>query len=673
MDEKFTQIVDGLKQKNTDTKTRKDALTDQRATIASLDAVQRAVVQSIKILMQAMLTETLSVSVQNQPETIQTPDALTGADIVKSAIKDLEWTVANKETDYEPILGQFKAVLEALAKLPTEYPEFPEMPSELIVSNLGTVVDELKNLSKEIKALEVAPNITVKPTDVKVDAPVVNIQLDDQFKRLEEVLLTLQPLDNSEEARLMHDMMITNLQGVQEAVRSIKIPVPNNKPVYVSSDNKSTPVTLTSDGRVPVELGVSPTIDIGDVQIKNVSGTVINPSTEEKQNTTITAVNAVASGLTELDLFGAGLSTVRYNQVEIDYAVADPDDISDITVTKTSGGDATTANGQAVFSTGTSATGGIKAVTNKVVTYRPHNESYAAFSAVFTAGVANSYQRLGIFDTNNGFFIGYEGTSFGVTVRKSTVDTTVAKASFNVDTLSGGSTSKYTRNGTPETLDPTKDNLYRIRFGWLGASSIYFEVLSPDQKWVVFHIHRVANTAVVPSIANPNLPITLDARKTSGTSNLTISTACWAGGTNSNMMKVTDTITDSTLAPLSRSVITGQTTAGGGGYVNVKVNPSGALVTATTIDSGTVSVSNFPATQVVSGTVTATSPTYRTLIDETTTAGVTYVGKAAIGSAKSAAAWQISKIDETTSVTDITWSGTGFTAIWDNRTSISYT
>ena len=57
-----------------------------------------------------------------------------------------------------------------------------------------------------------------------------------------------------------------------------------------------------------------------------------------------------------------------------------------------------------------------------------------------------------------------------------------------------------------------------------------------------------------------------------------------AGGTTSNYSKITETISDYTLAGLTRSVITGRTTAGGSSYVNVKVNPSGALTTATTID-----------------------------------------------------------------------------------------
>jgi len=60
------------------------------------------------------------------------------------------------------------------------------------------------------------------------------------------------------------------------------------------------------------------------------------------------------------------------------------------------------------------------------------------------------------------------------------------------------------------------------------------------------------------------------------------------------------TSTGQMFAELGKSVIIGKTTGGGGGYVPVKVNPSGAL---TVEASGSVSVSNFPATQPVSGSV----------------------------------------------------------------------
>ena len=67
---------------------------------------------------------------------------------------------------------------------------------------------------------------------------------------------------------------------------------------------------------------------------------------------------------------------------------------------------------------------------------------------------------------------------------------------------------------------------------------------------------------------------------------------------------------------------------------------------------------------------------YKTLVDKSTTTDVIYVGKAAIGSATSAAAWQIKKIVKTVAdnVT-ITFGAAGaFTAIWDDRaTTVTYT
>jgi hypothetical protein len=111
-------------------------------------------------------------------------------------------------------------------------------------------------------------------------------------------------------------------------------------------------------------------------------------------------------------------------------------------------------------------------------------------------------------------------------------------------------------------------------------------VFSPDGIWVNYHTIKQPNLDFNPSLTVPNLPITIDCAKIgSSTEILTIATACWAGGTTSSYSPITATLTDNSLAALNRSVITGVTTGGGGGYVNVKVNPSGALVTATTVDS----------------------------------------------------------------------------------------
>lgn len=64
------------------------------------------------------------------------------------------------------------------------------------------------------------------------------------------------------------------------------------------------------------------------------------------------------------------------------------------------------------------------------------------------------------------------------------------------------------------------------------------------------------------------------------------------------------------------------------------------------------------------------TPEYKTLIDKATTTNVVYIGKAASGTATSASAWKITKINKTTSPISITH--TGDTAIYDNRVSETY-
>jgi hypothetical protein len=80
-----------------------------------------------------------------------------------------------------------------------------------------------------------------------------------------------------------------------------------------------------------------------------------------------------------------------------------------------------------------------------------------------------------------------------------------------------------------------------------------------------------------------------------------------------------------------------------------------------------VEVSNFPVSQDV------TLPTYATRVDEAS-ASITYVGKAAAGTANSSAAWQISRMSVSGSVTSIEYadSNTNFDNVWDNRASLSY-
>ena len=317
-----------------------------------------------------------------------------------------------------------------------------------------------------------------------------------------------------------------------------------------------------------------------------------------------------------VDVLNVPMSASKYNQVEVDFNTAPSASV--LTTTTSGTGSITQSAGQTLFATGTGTTAFAKGVTVGVVQYRPANEMYAYFSAAFVVTgtrTGSSYQRIGIYDTNNGFFVGYNGLSFGVTKRTGGVDTFTIQSAFNGDPLDGSSASKFTRNGIPEALNQTNANLYRVRFAWLGSASILFDVFSPDGLWVNFHTIKQPNSGLAPSLTIPNLPITLDCSKVaSSTENLILYSACVAGGTTSPYAPITATLTDNTLAALNRSVITGVTTGGGGGYVNVKVNPSGAL----TVDS-TVSSSALPTGAATETTLASINT--KTPIGQTTMSG----------------------------------------------------
>ena len=57
----------------------------------------------------------------------------------------------------------------------------------------------------------------------------------------------------------------------------------------------------------------------------------------------------------------------------------------------------------------------------------------ARFTAIFATATSNTNQYVGIGDDNDGYFIGYQGTSFGIMRRTNGAETFTAQASFNID------------------------------------------------------------------------------------------------------------------------------------------------------------------------------------------------------------------------------------------------
>ena len=288
---------------------------------------------------------------------------------------------------------------------------------------------------------------------------------------------------------------------------------------------------------------------------------------------------------TNTDILGVDITGQRYNQVEVTWTTS----IGNGTINGTSGGSITSTLGHTIFSLGTTGTSAF-AFSQTSVNYRPGHEMYAMMTAAWTdfAGDTVTNARLGLYNsTTDGFAIGYQLGSFGIFKITNSVTTFVARASWNTDLLTGASGSKFTSNGSPVAIDLTKSNLFRIRFAWLGSANIFYEVLSPDNNWVLFHNIRQPNSDYNPSLTTPNLTMRLDMSRAAGTypNAPALATACWAGGTTSNLVRMDSAILAGSLVTLNRTVIEGLTTSGGGSYIPVKVTPSGSLTTDTTISS----------------------------------------------------------------------------------------
>ena len=164
-----------------------------------------------------------------------------------------------------------------------------------------------------------------------------------------------------------------------------------------------------------------------------------------------------------------------------------------------------------------------------------HNAKYRAGlgglfrgTAMFTTGVDGTEQALGLTDAEgsnasfeNGYAVGYSGTTFGFLRWQNDVLITVAQADWD-DPMDGTGPSGM-------TLDPTKLNVYFIQFQYLGAGAIVLWVESDTTgRMVKAHTIQYANQNIVPSVYMPNFHPMLHVLNGTTTSNIVAKSASMA-------------------------------------------------------------------------------------------------------------------------------------------------
>ncbi len=159
----------------------------------------------------------------------------------------------------------------------------------------------------------------------------------------------------------------------------------------------------------------------------------------------------------------------------------------------------------------------------ETVRYRPGHEAFSIFTAVYSTGEANVTQRVGCFDSEDGFYVGYEEANFGFSIRTGGVNTFIPQSSWNGDQFLTGDF----------VLNPQMMNIYRISYGWLGIAPITLEVSADNgENWTVAHQIDERNSQTNPSIMSPMLPIRMEVEATSApTGSKYIECSSWNGGT----------------------------------------------------------------------------------------------------------------------------------------------
>lgn len=186
--------------------------------------------------------------------------------------------------------------------------------------------------------------------------------------------------------------------------------------------------------------------------------------------------------------------------------------------TLTGSGTATSTGQMGVASTTATINSSSLIQTVRRAKYRAGEGLLSRFTAQFTTGVANSTQTAGMRNaTIDGWFIGYNGTSFGVMYRRNSVDTWIAQASFNKDKLDGTGSSGI-------TLDPTKINIFQIGIGYLGVRGCTFSIMHPTTgTWILFHDYILTGTTSSQTQSiNPTMTFGIEATNTSNATNIVV-------------------------------------------------------------------------------------------------------------------------------------------------------
>ncbi len=245
--------------------------------------------------------------------------------------------------------------------------------------------------------------------------------------------------------------------------------------------------SLTVDGSV--NIGTMP-----EVEIKNDSG---NPISVSKNNSTNSESNPIfVKGTSDTSFFSPmqsdAFGRLRVSNPETLYDSFNTYQDNDSLTVYTAGGGSSAhdANGSTVLmSVGTANGDEVVRETSKVFAYQPGKSLQILQTFCLSPSQTNLRQRIGYFDTSNGFYLQLNNSTLSFVRRsKSTgavTELTVNQANWNVDTLLGSGPSG-------KTLQKDKAQIMFIDIEWLGVGSVRMGFVI-DGVYCLAHVWNHAN------------------------------------------------------------------------------------------------------------------------------------------------------------------------------------
>ena len=152
--------------------------------------------------------------------------------------------------------------------------------------------------------------------------------------------------------------------------------------------------------------------------------------------------------------------------------------------------------------------------TYKVFSYQPGKSLLVMTSFLFDVAKTNLRQRVGYFSSENGIYLEQDDSDISMVLRSnvtgSVVNTKIAQANWNVDSLDGTGPSGV-------TLDFTKVQLMWMDFEWLGVGSVRVG-FAVNGQFIPCHVFHHANLIDSTYMTTASLPLRQEITNTGATS-----------------------------------------------------------------------------------------------------------------------------------------------------------